>query len=215
LIEKALAARLARIAALDATLDLTHRESYSSDAGWHLEDSEILIAMEPPGEPERGGAFSAACRFLREYSFVPRDLIAGQFDPDSPLDQRSMLLSARYLWMRFELPVRVSRVIDLHRERKTKAERVWGYSYLTLPGHLEVGEITFEVIKQVATGAILFRITSFSQYAQIGNPVHRIGIRVVGRRLQRRFAQQSLANMKQLVQQQAGGQHSSEGQAMR
>jgi uncharacterized protein (UPF0548 family) len=76
---------------------------------------------------------------------------------------------------------------------------VWGYSYQTLLGHLERGEITFEIIKQIDTGAVAFRISSFSQTGHIANLMHRIGFRIVGRRLQRRFAEESLHNMQRMV----------------
>ena len=79
------------------------------------------------------------------------------------------------------------------------SEYVWGYSYQTLAGHLERGEITFEIVKRLDTGAITFRIHSFSQTGHIANWVHRIGFRLVGRRLQQRFAEESLRNMRQLV----------------
>ncbi|HYW31691.1 MAG TPA: DUF1990 family protein, partial [Gemmatimonas sp.] len=101
--------------------------------------------------------------------------------------------------MTFELPVRVSRVIDSTREGNDGAEYVWGYSYQTLAGHLERGEITFEIIKHLATGGITFRIHSFSQTGHIANLFYRIGFRIVGRRLQQRFAEESLKNMQLLV----------------
>jgi uncharacterized protein (UPF0548 family) len=95
--------------------------------------------------------------------------------------------------------VRINRVIDERRVRDGREEQVWGYSYHTLEGHLERGEITFEVIKRVASGDVSFRIHSFSQTAHIANWFHRIGFRIVGRRLQRRFAEESLLNMQRLV----------------
>jgi uncharacterized protein (UPF0548 family) len=97
------------------------------------------------------------------------------------------------------LPVRVSRVIDETRETGTGSDQVWGYSYQTLAGHLERGEITFEIIKTLSTGAVRFRIHSFSQTGHIANLVHRVGFRLVGRRLQARFAVESLRNMQRLV----------------
>ena len=110
-----------------------------------------------------------------------------------------MLLTARFLWLRFELGVRVNRVIDETRQPEGLAERVWGYSYHTLAGHMERGEITFEIIKRLDTGSVRFRIHSFSQTGHIANWFHRFGFWLVGRRLQRRFAEQSLSNMRRLV----------------
>ena len=198
-IDERLAKRLAEIATMAPTIDLTKRDSYVAAEGWHLDAREVALPSEAPGAPEPAGVFAAACGILEQYAFPPRGLIRGQFDPRAPLDNRAMLLTARYLWMTFELPVRVSRVIDVTRAGARGEEYAWGYSYQTLAGHLERGEITFEIVKQLATGAVRFRIHSFSQTGHIANIVHRLGFRLVGRRLQRRFAEQSLRNMQLLV----------------
>lgn len=199
LLDQRVRARLAEIAALESTVDLTKRDSYVAAAGWHVDAREILLPSEPPGEPQERGAFAAACNILQAYTFTPQRLIRGSFDPAAPLLERPMLLTAQFLWMRFELGVRVSRVIDETRVVDGGSERVWGYSYHTLAGHLERGEITFEIAKVLDTGAVKFRIHSFSQSGHIANWFYRIGFRLVGRRLQRRFAEQSLTNMRQLV----------------
>lgn len=198
-IDEALVARLAEIGRMEPTVDLTKRDSYIATSGWHVDAREVALPPEAPGPPGENGSFSRACAILTDYSFPPPRLIRGRFDPAAPLDGRAMLLTATFLWMRFELPVRVSRVIDEARDGDTGAERVWGYSYQTLATHLENGEITFEIIKTIATGAVRFRIHSFSQTGHIQNPVYRLGFRIVGRRLQARFAVGSLRNMQRLV----------------
>ena len=194
-----LMARLKEIALMDTTVDLTKRESYVAASGWHVDAREATLPPEQPGPPLERGSFAIAREILTEYSFPPPRLIRGRFDPSAPLNGRAMLLTASFLWMRFELPVRVSRVIDNARTGPDGAEQAWGYSYQTLAGHLERGEITFEIIKSVATGAVRFRIQSFSQTGHISNILHRVGFRIVGRRLQARFARESLENMQLLV----------------
>lgn len=199
-LDPVLARRLAEIAVMEPTVDLAKRDSYVPAQGWHVDAREAALPTERPGPPEAAGSFAAACHILEQYAFPPKRLIRGRFDPQAPLDNRAMLLTARYLWMTFELPVRVSRVIDTTRAcADGDRERAWGYSYQTLAGHLERGEITFEIVKQEATGAVAFRIHSFSQVGHIANLVYRLGFRVVGRRLQRRFAEESLRNMQLLV----------------
>ncbi len=192
-------ARLVAIAAMEPTVDLAKRDSYVAAAGWNVDSREASLPSELPGPPAEAGPFVVARSILERYAFPPPRLIRGTFDPSAPLDGRAMLLTATFLWMTFELPVRVSRVIDVVRDGVAGPEQVWGYSYQTLAGHIERGEITFEIVKQLATGAIAFRIHSFSQTGHIGNPVHRIGFRLVGRRLQRRFAEESLRNMQLMV----------------
>ncbi len=192
-------ARLAEIAALEPTVDVSRRDEYLTEAGWNVDAREIALLDESPGDPESHGAFAVACEVLRAYRFTPRRLIHGVFDPEAPLLERPMLLHARFLWMRFELGVRVSRVLDETRNRDGVTERVWGYSYRTLAGHLERGEITFEVAKRRNTGEVMFRIHSYSQTDHIDNWFYRFGFWLVGRRLQRRFAEESLTNMREIV----------------
>lgn len=198
-LDERIIARLAAIGIMEPTVDVAQRDSYVASAGWNVDAREAALVSEAPGAPLPDASFAAACTILAQYSFPPSRLIRGTFDPDAPLSNRAMLLTARYLWVRVELPVRVSRVIDTVREGANGPERVWGYSYQTLAGHIERGEITFEIIKHLASGGVVFRIHSFSQTGHIGNPIHRIGFRLVGRRLQRRFAEESLANMQRLV----------------
>ncbi len=198
-IDERLLKRLSDIAQMEATIDLTQRDSFVAAAGWNIDAREAPLPPEAPGNPAADGSFAVARTVLESYAFPPPRLIRGAFDPGAPLTDRPMLLTATYLWMTFELPVRVSRVIDIERTAASGPERAWGYSYQTLAGHLERGEITFEIVKQIASGAVTFRIQSFSQTGHIANPIHRIGFRLVGRRLQRRFAVESLRNMQTLV----------------
>ena len=198
-IDEQLLARLIEIGKLEPTIDLTNRDTYVATAGWNVDAREAALPSEAPGVPLARGSFSVARDILTMYSFPPARLIRGRFDPAAALNGRSMLLTATFLWMHFELPVRVSRVIDESRAGTDGIEHVWGYSYQTLAGHLERGEITFEIIKTSATGAVRFRIHSFSQTGHIPNPVFRVGFRFVGRRLQAQFAGESLRNMQRLV----------------
>ncbi len=199
-----LLARLSAISRMLPTVDLTQRDTYVAATGWNVDAREVALPPEAPGDPLPDASFANACAILRQYSFPPPRLIRGRFDPSAPLDGRAMLLTATYLWMTFELPVRVSRVIDSRRNTSGGAEQAWGYSYQTLAGHLERGEITFEIIKTLETGSVRFRIASFSQSNHIANLIHRIGFRFVGRRLQARFAVESLHNMQRLVLQALG-----------
>ena len=178
-VDERLLAQLAAISRMEPTVDLTKRDSFVAAAGWNVDAREIALPSEHPGMPASNGSFAAAREILTEYSFPPPALIRGRFDPNAPLDGRAMLLTARFLWLRFDLPVRVSRVIDESRAESDGASQVWGYSYQTLEGHLERGEITFEIIKTLASGAVRFRIHSFSQTGQIQTLFYRIGFRFV------------------------------------
>ncbi len=208
MIDDGLRARLDEIEALESSIDLTKRDEYLAADGWNVDAREIALPAESPGPPAPDGPFAAAVDILKAYSFTPQRLITGRFDPATPLEKRSMLLSARFLWIRLELGVRINRVLDQQREGKRGTEQVWGYSYHTLKGHLERGEITFEVVKVLETGAMAFRIHSFSQTGHIPSWFYRLGFRLVGRHLQKRFAEQSLENMQAQVVARVGGRES-------
>jgi uncharacterized protein (UPF0548 family) len=73
--------------------------------------------------------------------------------------------------------------------------RVWGWSYRTLRGHLEMGQMDYEVLKWLDDGSVEFRIHVVSRPARIPNPLVRLGFRLFGRREQVRFARRALARM--------------------
>jgi hypothetical protein len=77
--------------------------------------------------------------------------------------------------------------------------RIWGWNYRTLQGHLEMGQMDFEVWKWLDTGEVEFRIHSFSRRARIRNPLLRFGFRLFGRREQERFARHACARMAALT----------------
>jgi hypothetical protein len=64
---------------------------------------------------------------------------------------------------------------------------VWGWSYATLRGHFEMGEMAWQVWKLLDTGEVQFRIHASSRRAPVTNPLIRIGFRLVGRREQLAF----------------------------
>ena len=79
--------------------------------------------------------------------------------------------------------------------------RVWGWSYGTLQGHFERGQMDFSVWKWLDDGAVEFRIHAVSRRARrVGNPLVRLGFRLVGRRQQVRFARRACERMGELVE---------------
>ncbi|NJK45013.1 MAG: DUF1990 domain-containing protein [Pleurocapsa sp. SU_196_0] len=187
------------MAQLKLNLDLERREEFTAANGWNLDQYEADLPDETPGEPLEHGSFDAARTVMREYRFPPPDLITGIFLPDAPLERRVMLLRARFLGFTFYFGVKISGVTDELRDTDQGKERVWGYRYATLEGHFERGQIEFLVAKNLSSGNVEFRIDAFSKTGVIRNPLYRIGFLLFGRRLQRRFARQSLKRMQQLV----------------
>ena len=193
-------ARLASYDHAKVNYDFSRQSEYTSEAGWRLDDYATDLPTEAPGPPAEHGAFAAAQDVLRRYAFPPPSLITGIFKLDTPLENRVMLLRARFLGFSFWFGVRVSEVTD-EAARATPAgpERVWGYGYRTLEGHFERGQIDFTIHKNLTSGTVQFRIHAVSQTGRIRNPFYWLGFKLFGRRLQRRFARESLSRMRQLV----------------
>jgi uncharacterized protein (UPF0548 family) len=132
---------------------------------------------------------------MERYEFADPDIVRASYAADAPLEGRDMLLEARFLGLRFRLGVRVNAVVDEERDHDGRRVRVWGWSYRTLKGHLETGQMDYEVWKWLDDGAVEFRIHVVSRPARIPNPIVRLGFRLFGRREQVRFARHALARM--------------------
>lgn len=98
-----------------------------------------------------------------------------------------MLLEARPFGLRFYVGVRITAVIDEERASGDGPAQAWGWSYQTLKGHLEQGQLSYEVIKNLSTGRVTFRVAGYSWPAPVQNPVIRLGFWLFGRRTQERF----------------------------
>jgi hypothetical protein len=154
------------------------------DGHWHVDAADVVIGREAPGPPAAGGPWEIGCALVRRYEFADPRILRAVYRRDSGLPGRDMLLEGRFFGLRFYLGVRVTEVID---ERGSLAERSWGWSYQTLQGHLEQGRLRYEVIKDLETGRVLFRVSGYSRMAPIPSPLVRLGFVVFGRWTQRRF----------------------------
>ncbi len=119
---------------------------------------------------------------------------------DDELLGRDMLLEGRFFGLRFYFGVRVTAVIDETRSSGAGTLRVWGWSYQTLDGHLEQGRLSYEVIKNLDTGRVAFRVSGYSRAAPIQRPVLRWGFALFGRRTQLRFYRAIPQRLHDLVQ---------------
>lgn len=182
--------------------DLDRRHEYTEANGWHLDEYEADLPPEPTGPPISGGPWEIARQMMQEYKFPDPGIVTGIYFPDRPLEERVMLLQARFLFMTFHFGVRIGGVVDETRDSDKGKIRLWGFNYQTLEGHFEKGQMDFEVVKWLESGEVAFRIHAFSQPATIKNPIYRLGFHLFGRDLQRKFARRSLARMQRLVQEQ-------------
>ena len=192
--------RIRRLADLEFNYDEKIFHNSKDKSGWNIDRYEAKLETEPPGEPLPNGAFAAAKSAIHLYQFPDPNLISAVFDPKKDLHDRDMLMFARFAGLTFEFGVRVTSVIDgLEKNQRDEQLRVWGYSYRTLKGHFEVGEIRFEVTKNLITGEVRFRINAYSKPDRIPNLLYRVGFKVFARPLQRYFAVSSIKRLKDMA----------------
>jgi uncharacterized protein (UPF0548 family) len=175
------------------------------DAGWKRDDYCQPLPGEPPGEPVDGGSWQIARRLMRDYAFADPTRVRAIYDTGSPLEDRIMLLEIRFLGMRFDAGVRVGGIHDEARDVDGRRVRVWGWGYQTLQGHLEMGQMDYEVWKWLDSGSVEFRIRRRSKPAHIPNPFVALGFRIFGRREQVRFAHRACERMVRLTKAELAG----------
>jgi uncharacterized protein (UPF0548 family) len=191
--------------ALEALRDKTFNfdpdqaEHFTTANGWHVDDYRQPLPPEPPGPPTPGGSFEVAQRLMRDYEFADPAIVRAVYADDSPFETRDMLLEGRFWGLRFHFGVRVGGLVDKELAADGRPLRRWGWNYRTLQGHLEMGQMDYEVRKWLDSGEVEFRIHAVSRPAHIPNPVIRLGFRLFGRRVQRRFARHACQRMARLT----------------
>jgi uncharacterized protein (UPF0548 family) len=191
--------------------DLRQRAQFTAEQGWRVDDYRQPLPPEPPGPPSPDGSWQAARRLMRGYEFADPAIVRAVYHPDRPLEQRDMVLEGRFYGLKFYFGVRVGGVHDEERTVQERPVRVWGWNYRTLQGHLERGQMDYEVWKWLDSGEVEFRIHVFSKPAHIPNPVVRLGFRLFGRMMQRRFARRACQRMATLTAAALGGQPPPDG----
>jgi uncharacterized protein (UPF0548 family) len=174
-------------------------ERFTTANGWHVDDYAQPLPPEPPGPPAPGGSFEVAQRLMADYEFADPAIVRAVYATDSPLERRDMLLEGRFWGLRFHFGVRVGGLVDEEVAVDGRRLRRWGWNYRTLQGHLEMGQMDYEVGKWLDSGEVEFRIHAVSRPAHIPNPVIRLGFRLFGRRVQRRFARHACQRMARLT----------------
>lgn len=167
--------------------------------GWRTDDVRRALPAEPPGQPVPGGSWEIASAIARDYDFAEPSIVEGVFDRDEPLGDRTMLLILHFRGLRIPVGVRVGEVYHEQRELDGRRGRVFGWNYRTLEGHVEEGQMDWQVWKLPDSGAVIFRISSRSRAARGGNPLLRLGFRLFGRREQVRFLELTAARMARLT----------------
>jgi uncharacterized protein (UPF0548 family) len=193
-----LARQLARLSSVGLNFDPAR--AGRPEHGWRRDERLQALPAEAPGPPERHGSWEIAKRLMAGYEFADPSMVMAYYDPDAPLLGRDMLLEVRYGWLRLHVGCRVADVYESDGDIAGRRAHVWGWSYRTLHGHFEQGEMHWEVVKWRASGEVSFRIHSYSRAAPVRNPLVRIGFRLVGRREQMRFMDATCRRMRRLTE---------------
>lgn len=189
-----------RLAALRGrSLNYDPAAPHPPQQGWRIDDYCEPLPREAPGEPEEGGPFAIAQTSLRDYKVADPRIVRAYYDHTAPLEGRDMLLELRFLLLRTYAGCRVGEITDETREVDGRPVRVWGWPYRTLEGHVEQGEMSWEVWKWLDTGEVEFRIHSYSRLAQTANPLTRLGVRLIGQRRRHRYLAGACKRIAELV----------------
>ena len=163
--------RLAALRGAELNFTLLPPEDYTPENGWHADAVSQPLPAETPGEPAPGGSWEIARRLVEQYGMADPALVRATWDPAAPLLGRDMLLELRlYRLLSVYAGVRVTRVWDETRARDGREERVFGFEYATLAGHVEMGRMDYEVCKRLDDGAVDFRLHAHSRPSGDGRP---------------------------------------------
>jgi uncharacterized protein (UPF0548 family) len=180
--------RLAALPAKHINFDPASLEHPSPSDGWTISDLCQALPSEPPGPPLREGSWEIARRLMRGYEFADPSIVRAYYDSEQPLAGRNMLLKLQALGVvHLYVGVRVAEVYEEVRELDGGRVCVWGWNYRTLEGHVEMGQMDWEVWKWLGDGRVEFRVHAVARVAPIRNPVIRLGFSLLRERERRTF----------------------------
>jgi uncharacterized protein (UPF0548 family) len=175
--------------------------------GWRVDQYREALPSEAPGPPVVGGPFQIAQTLLRKYRVADPTMVRAYYDEDAPLEGRDMLLELRFLCFRTFGGCRVGPITDESRDVHGRPVQVWGWPYRTLDGHIEQGEMSWEVWKWLDTGDVEFRIHSYSRMVGSRNPLTVVGVWLFGQRERRRYLTSACRRMRGLTTQALRSEH--------
>lgn len=195
------ARRLATLADKPLNFDLAALRDASAAGGWVITDVRQRLPNEPPGPPIDGGSWQIARRLMRGYEFADPSIVRAYYDPEVPLERRDMLLKLQALGLvHLFVGVRVGDVYEDARQLDGGRAHVWGWNYRTLDGHLEMGQMDWQVWKWLEDGRVEFRVHAVSRPASIPNPIVRIGFHLLRGRERRAFLESTRGRMRRFTE---------------
>jgi len=189
--------RLAELSRKPLNFDLASLAEASPRSGWTITDLCQPLPGEPPGMPIEGGSWQIARRLMSGYEFADPSIVRAYYDPAIPLEQRNMLLKLQAFGVAHLFAgVRVGEVYEQTREFRGRRARIWGWNYRTLDGHVEMGQMDWEVWKWLEDGAVQFRVHAVSRVARIPNPIVWLGFHLLRGRERQAFLDSTKQRMR-------------------
>lgn len=171
---------LAELPSKPLNFDLAAIENPDVNDGWRITDLSQPLPVEPPGPPTDDGSWGIARRLMRGYEFADPSTVRAYYDPNVQLEHRQMVLELRALGVfHVFVGVRVGEVYERVVQARAQRAQIWGWNYRTLEGHVEMGQMDWQVWKWLDTGKVEFRVHSVSRAAPISNPFVALGFRLL------------------------------------
>jgi hypothetical protein len=189
--------RLAELARKPLNFDLASLANASPRSGWTITELWQSLPAEPPGMPTNQGSWQIARRLMSGYEFADPSIVKAYYDPAVPLERRDMLLKLQAFGVAYVfVGVRVGEVFERTREIGGRRAQIWGWNYRTLDGHVEMGQMDWEVWKWLDDGQVEFRVHAVSRPASIPNPIIRLGFHLLRGREREAFLRSTTERMR-------------------
>jgi uncharacterized protein (UPF0548 family) len=189
--------RLAKLTQKPLNFDLAELANASARTGWTTTDLCQPLPGEPPGMPVATGSWHVARRLMSGYEFADPSIVRAYYDATIALEQRNMLLRLQAFGVaHLFVGVRVGEVYEQTRELGGEQAQVWGWNYRTLEGHVEIGQMDWEVWKWLGDGRVEFRVHAVSRPARIPNPIVRVGFHLLRDREREAFLNSTKRRMR-------------------
>jgi uncharacterized protein (UPF0548 family) len=203
--------RLAALPGRSLNFDPASLQDASPDTGWTITDLSQALRPEPPGAPIERGSWQIARRLMRGYEFADPSIVRAYYDPQAPLEGRDMLLELRALGIaHVYVGVRVGEVYEEVRQLDGDRACIWGWNYRTLDGHVEMGQMDWEVWKWLGDGRVEFRVHAVARVAEIRNPIVRVGFHLLREHERQAFLDSTQRRMLTFTELALSGEHSAD-----
>ena len=142
---------------------------------WHVDSGATRLGREEPGPPEHGGCGRSPAAWSVSTSSPTPGSCAASTAATAGCSAGTCCLRGASSACAFTSASGSPGSSMKNGTPATAPERVWGWCYQTLEGHLEQGRLSYEVIKHLTTGEVAFRVAGYSRPAPIRNPVDPAG----------------------------------------